>query len=67
MARDPHTIRLDDLEIHERTRRILTYAKCATVADILLLGRFSLRRIPNCGPVTINDVEQAVSRFGYGF
>ena len=67
MPRDPHTIGLDELEIHERTRRILLYASCNTVADIVLAGRFKLLKTPNCGPVTLKDIQQAVSRFGYGF
>jgi DNA-directed RNA polymerase alpha subunit len=67
MDRDPHAIGLDELEIHERTRRILHFVQCGTVADILLFGRTELAKIPNCGPVTVRDIQQAVSRFGYGF
>ena len=62
MDRDPRSIQVDELGIHQRTIRILRYLELKTVADILLFGRARLLNTPNAGPVTADDIARAIPR-----
>lgn len=58
---------IDDIPFNIRTLNILKYSGISSIEDLASFRRSDLLRIPNCGRKTINEIQEAMARYGVSF
>ena len=55
---------IDELELSLRARNVLKKLPALTVGELIKLYEYQLRREPNCGAITINEIKSVLEKLG---
>lgn len=59
-----YDLKINELDLRVRTKKILNYLGIKTVADLFKLDKKKLREVRTCGPVAIKDVQLEMKHLG---